>query len=75
MLDSKLMRQAGKGMYKVNLVKQEDGKMICEILDKNGYYMGSCVMGYVQQFLETCGIKAEIIKRYNKLIKAKYKVK
>ena len=28
MLDSKLMRQAGKGMYKVNMVKQLNGKLI-----------------------------------------------
>lgn len=66
----KLMRKAREGMYTVNIVKH-NGKPICNILDKNGYYVGSCIVGYVEQLLETSGIMDEIIKRYEKLLKGK----
>lgn len=66
----KLMRKAREGMYTVNFVKH-NGNLICEVLNKNGYYVGSCVTGYVEQLLETSGIKAEILKKYERLLKGK----
>ena len=71
MIDNSLMRQARKGMYKVNLVKQSDDKFILEVLDKKGYYIGSCIVGYVDDVLEANGIMKKILRKYKKLVKEK----
>lgn len=62
---------------KSNTIKYQNktinGKPIVEVLDKNGYYIGSCIPGYVHLFLQSKGIEDMIEEEYKILLKERNK--
>ena len=49
--------------------KTINGKSIVEVVDKDGYYIGSCIPGYVHRFLQTTLVEGMIEEEYKRLIK------
>lgn len=66
--ESMLYKKARRNSIKYQN-KTINGKPIVEVFDKDGYYIGSCIPGYVHVFLESKGIEAMIEEEYKRLLK------